>query len=61
MEYDSTKFQYPNVAQQAVRQEILQSSPRSLHDQVVSALPPVGKKRAIASDFGVGPPPLLSY
>lgn len=60
MEYDSTRVQYQNAAQQTVHQET-QSSPRSLHDQVVSALPPVGKKRSIASDFGVGPPPLLSY
>ncbi|MBS1955016.1 MAG: hypothetical protein JST89_12590 [Cyanobacteria bacterium SZAS-4] len=61
MEYDSTRVQYPNIAQQGVRQETVQTSPRSLHDQVVNALPPVGKKRSIASDFGVGPPPLLSY
>ncbi len=61
MEYDANKVQYTNAALQVARQETIQSSPRSLHDQIVSALPPVGKKRSIASDFGVGPPPLLSY
>lgn len=32
----------------------------SLQEQILKALPPISTKRKIASDFGVGPPPLIS-
>lgn len=49
MEYDSVRVQYPTAAKPSIRQETDHSSPRSLHEQVANALPPIGKKQSIAS------------
>ena len=64
MEYEVTKrLQQLNGSQQAGSHGDCapKNSQRTLQDQVISALPPIGKKQSIASDFGVGPPPLLDY
>lgn len=61
MEYEFNRATKTPAAAQTVRQEASNGECRSLHDQVVRALPPIGKKRSVASDFGVGPPPLLNY
>ncbi len=62
MEYESANQGSNKTQQAASRHETPSDRPcRTLEEQVMYALPPLGKKRNIASDFGVGPPPLLSY